>query len=97
MNNSDETREELRKRLREKIKAKKDPTNASANLSLAKKMKDDPQSALLSLGIDNADILNNAQSLMKNPKATLQSLKKAIETQNVKSVESDDDEELPPE
>jgi hypothetical protein len=95
MNKSNETREELRKRLKDKIREKQNTT--SANASLAKKIKDDPKSALLSFGVDNADILNNAQSLLKNPEATLRSLKGAMSNHGVKHKDTDDDEELPPE
>ena len=93
MDNEKATREELRRRLRNKIREKKNPTSNA----FAKKMKDDPKSTLLSLGIDNADILNNAQSLLKNPEATMQKLKEAMKNVQATPTESDDDEELPPE
>ena len=55
------SREELRKELRQKIKDKRNPSNSTQ--SFAKNVKQDPQTALMSMGVDDPDILNNAKML----------------------------------
>ena len=66
------SREELRKELRQKIKDKRNPSNSTQ--SLAKNVKQDPQTALMSMGVDDPDILNNAKMLLKDPKGMLKNL-----------------------
>ena len=66
------SRDELRKELRQKIKNKRNPSNTTQ--SIAKNVKQDPQTALMSMGIDDADILNNAKMMLKDPKTMLKTL-----------------------
>ena len=66
------SRDELRKELRQKIKNKRNPSNTAQ--SIAKNVKQDPQTALMSMGIDDADILNNAKMMLKDPKTMLKTL-----------------------
>ena len=97
-------REDLRRRLRDKIKNKREGTSKSAAPQLAQRMKADPASAMLSMGIDDPGILRQANSILKNPEGFLKSLaadmnsKDAAEKKPSGSVESglSDDEEAPP-
>ena len=66
------SRDELRKELRQKIKNKRNPSSSAQ--SLAKNVKQDPQTALMSMGIDDPDILSNAKMMLKDPKAMLKTL-----------------------
>lgn len=75
------SREELKKRLREKISGKR------TNSETPKNIKKDPQTAMLSMGIDDLNVLKNAQSIIKNPQSALK---------NISSILKDDDEEAPP-
>tara|TARA_B110000008_G_C16655381_1_gene438501 strand:+ start:115 stop:453 length:339 start_codon:yes stop_codon:yes gene_type:complete len=109
MTSNSQSREELRKKLRDKIKNKRNGGDSSANM--ARTMKKDPQTALMSLGIDDPNILNSANDIVKNPHKLLDELKQELkenieqtkhETANMdksndvaNNVDSDD-EELPP-
>ena len=75
------SREELRKKLREKIQGKKDSNTSSKNI------KKDPQTAMLNMGIDDPELLKMAPSILKNPQAALN---------NLKNLKNEDDEEAPP-
>lgn len=94
-------REELRRRLREKIAGKRKSDNVQ---QLAQKLKSDPQTAFLSMGIDDKDLLSKAQSITKNPHKALKDLanlsndtKNSTKELTENRVEEDDDEEdLPP-
>lgn len=66
------SREELRRKLREKISGKRSTT------STPKQAKVDPQTTLLGMGIDDPGILNMANTLMRNPKTALKDLKTMI-------------------
>lgn len=98
-------REALRKKLQEKIRAKRDDSS-SKGPQLAQRLKDDPKGAMLQMGIDDVDILKNARSIVNNPRQFLaDSLtegkkknkrnKKKAEKDHIKE-ESDDEEEAPP-
>ena len=98
-------REALRKKLQEKIKAKRDDSS-SKGPQLAQRLRDDPKGAMLQMGIDDVDILKNAKSIVNNPQQFLadsitdtkkkkKRSKKKVETDHVKE-ESDDEEEAPP-
>ena len=84
---------ELRKKLREKIKDKRNGNNSSIE-NISNKFKKDPQSALMSMGVDDVDMLNDAKSIMKNPHSFLQ---KTIQKQKDADKTEKDDEGLPPE
>lgn len=74
------TRDELRQRLRDKIRGKR----AEEDTSLRAALRKDPQTALLSMGIDDLDVIRNADAIVTDPHAFL------------KSVAADDEEGLPP-
>ena len=100
-----ESREELRKKLRNKIRGMRD----NSRNELQTNMKRDPQTTMMSLGVDDPNILNNAKSIVKNPNQFIQGLTNSLQEMNVeksevekrkveKSEETDSDEEgLPPE
>ena len=101
------SREELRKELRQKIKDKRNPSNSTQ--SLAKNVKQDPQTALMSMGVDDPDILNNAKMLLKDPKGMLKNLtdqlveeksskesKQSDAQHEEKQYEEEEEEGLPP-
>jgi len=66
------SREELRRRLREKISGKR------STASTSRQAKVDPQTTLLGMGIDDPGILNLANTLVKNPQTALKDLKTMI-------------------
>lgn len=80
------SREELKKKLRDQIKGARN--NNRGNLS--QQLKKDPQSTLMSLGIDDANILKNAKDIVKNPQSYLKNIKS-------ENTQDEDDEDLPPE
>ena len=92
-----ETREELRKKLRENIKNKRSGNN-NTNI-FAQNMKKDPTSTLMSMGVDDTNILKNADKIVKNPEQFLQNMLKEVKNNNVNEQlkETDEDEEAPPE
>lgn len=67
----DEDREALRRRLRDKIKGKR---NKEDGPQMAKRMMDDPTTLMLSLGIEDPSILDRAKSIVNNPKGALQDI-----------------------
>ncbi len=94
MDDDKPTREELRKRLRNKIHDKR--TGNSSMESLAKTVKNDPQTALMSLGIDDPNILKSAKDIFKDPHQLLNSLKIEDKKENNVDEEEEEEEELPP-
>lgn len=65
-------RQELRRRLREKIQTRRDGRcdNASGP-QLAQRLKEDPQTAMLQMGIDDPSILSRAKNIVDNPQGFL--------------------------
>lgn len=90
-------RQELKKKLREKIHAKRNNTDSAT--ALAKNVKNDPQTALMRMGIDDPQILANANSILKNPKQLLSQLSDMISDMPNGNVENEieEEEEAPPE
>ena len=100
-------REELRKKLRDKIKGKREP---SGGPQLAQRLKDDPTTTMLQMGLDDASLLSNAKNIVKNPEAFLKETfsKASRQKSNEKKAkirpvvvekektDSSDDEEAPP-
>lgn len=98
------SREELRRRLRAKINGKRSTTD------MARSIKKDPQTALMSMGVDDADILSHAKEIAKNPHQTLHQLKSTLKeleegdarasthaaAEAIPAADSDDDEAPPP-
>ena len=84
------SREELKKKLREQIKGAR---NNNSRCILSQQLKKDPQSTLMSLGIDDANILKNAKDIVKNPQSYLQNIK----AENREKHTDEDDEDVPPE
>lgn len=98
MSSNTESKEDLRKRLREKIKNKRNGTSIS---DMSSNIKRDPQTTLMSLGIEDMTILKNAKSIVKNPSNFL---KQSLENENNKKTISEkqknddsEEEEMPPE
>ena len=77
------SRDELKRRLRDKINGKKTGNDTKNNI------KKDPQTAMLSMGIDDLEILKMAPSILKNPQSALNNLKTL-------AVQNKDEEEAPP-
>ena len=105
MTSNSQSRDELRKKLRDKIKNKRNGGDSSTNM--AKNIKKDPQTALMSFGIDDPNILNSANDIVKNPNKMLNYLKQELKENIEKSKheaksnmdmskEDSDEEELPP-
>lgn len=110
MSDKNLSREELRKKLKEKIKNKR---NGSDNMTeFARNVKNDPQTAMLSMGIEDLSILNDAKKMVNNPLQSLKSLQEQMNITDTKSnnkkgskkvqktekeQEESDDEEMPPE
>lgn len=74
------SREELKKKLREKINGKRSKDENTKNI------KKDPQTAMLSMGIDNPEVLKNAQSIIKNPHHAIK---------NISNILKNDEESAP--
>ena len=70
---SQEDREALRRKLRDKIKGKRNG-GKSEGPELTRRLKDDPATLMLSMGIDDPQLLGNAKSMVKNPQAALRDL-----------------------
>jgi hypothetical protein len=87
------SKEELRKRLREKIKQKRHGGN---NETLRESMLKDPQTTMMRMGIDDVNILQNANNILKNPNEILKTLTEAQDTDKQKVIEDSDEEDLPP-
>ena len=92
------SKEELRRRLREKIKNKR---NGTLPNDLASSIRKDPQTAMMSMGIDDPHILFNAQQIVKNPEAFLKTIvseeKNSTKTTALLNTYDDEEEGLPPE
>jgi hypothetical protein len=69
--NDNAKRAELKQRLRQKIRSKRNP-NENSGPQLTKRLGDDPASTLLSMGIDDASIISNAKSIVQQSKSILQ-------------------------
>lgn len=69
MNLERPSRDELRKRLKEKIRGKR--SNNHTGPQLAQRLQDDPATALMSMGIDDASVLNNAKEIIQMSKSML--------------------------
>ena len=106
MNSETPDREELRKRLRSKIRGKRSKDHTGPQL--AQRLQNDPATALMSMGIDDASILNNAKQIIQMSKSMLNnSATKKVESEentqkidknekNHTEVDDDSDEEAPP-
>lgn len=86
-------REELRRRLREKIRGKRGAAPQPPQEVLAEQLRADPASAMLALGIDDADILRNAGAIVRSARrqASQPTSRRPAETPGEAS-----DEEAPP-
>lgn len=104
-------RQEQRKKLREKIKAQRDGRTggASSQASLSDRVRNDPTSALLGMGIDDAAMLTQAARLVNDPKALRQASRALVapstdrtmtptlrETPHLECDDSDEEEAPPP-
>ena len=69
------SREDLRRRLREKIRNKGHHRNAQdgAGPQLAQRMKSDPTTTMLQMGLDDPELLSQAKHIVQNPQAFLKS------------------------
>jgi hypothetical protein len=105
MNSETPDREELRRRLRSKIRGKR--SNDHTGPQLAQRLQDDPATALMSMGIDDASVLNNAKQIIQMSKSMLNNSAKKVAKEETtpknnkiekKNTEDDDDseEEAPP-
>ena len=105
MNSETPDREELRRRLRSKIRGRR--SNDHTGPQLAQRLQDDPATALMSMGIDDASVLNNAKQIIQMSKSMLNNSTKKVAKEETtqkdnkiekKNTEDDDDseEEAPP-
>lgn len=95
------TPDEKRKFLKAKLRNK---NNKTPQDTLRSQLKADPAGALLSMGIDDPNLLANAKTLVKNPHSALTNAKSILS--NAPTTESgsfatkeqeEDEEDLPPE
>ena len=95
-----ERRRELKRRCREKgAQARSGKT--SGGPQLAQRLKDDPTSAMMELGIDDPNILQSAASIVNNPNQILSMLRENAAASREGPVveeqpDGSDDEEAPP-
>lgn len=87
-------REELRARLRAKISQARSPV--SAPNAIAQQMRKDPTSALMQLGIDDAELLRKAPKLANNPKSFLENEVAEILTKMAHHTTDEVEEGAPP-
>jgi uncharacterized membrane protein len=67
------TREELKQKLRQKINEKR--SSSPSDLQRARQARSDPQTAMLSMGIDNALLLEQSKTIAKNPTKALKDVR----------------------
>ena len=96
-------REELRRKLRDKIKGKRSAA-ASSGPQLAQRMREDATTTMLSMGFDDPELLKQASAMFKNPQRTLKELSSQLSSTETDQpvhhssthIESDDEEAPPP-
>lgn len=89
-------KQELRQRLREKIRSKRDSQKSMPQL--AQRLKDDPTSAMMSMGVDDAQLLANAAQIIKHPHRFVKDSIDKLKESSLSPVSNDDnEEEAPPE
>ena len=93
-------REALRKRLRDKIRSKR---GADTGPQLAQRLKDDPTTTMLQMGLDDPALLTKARTIANNPHQFMKSV--GVDVAKTKPQKTrpavqpsvyDDDEEAPP-
>ena len=94
-------RQELRRRLRAKIKNKREGTDGNTGPQLAQRLRADPKSAMLSMGVDDVDVLNNADSILKDPERFLRQITGSVvpgkkKRSDARRMSEESDEEAPP-
>ena len=97
-------RETLRQKLRSKIQGKRQSGGGTQSEQIARRMKEDPTTALLSLGIEDAFMLDHAKKIVQNPQAVLRDMSLELSRSKegtkaspvVLEETSDDEEEGPP-
>ena len=93
-------RAELRRRLRQKIRCGRNaPVARQSSERIAGALRSDPAGALLSMGVDDPTILQNAKAITSNPHALMKQLKAGntpVGTEANGDDGDEDDEELPP-
>lgn len=87
---ADISKEELRQKLRAKIRGKRSATTIPTT---SEQLKADPAGALLRMGIDDPTVLAQASELVNNPHTMLNKLKSQL---SQTTCNDSDDEEAPP-
>ena len=92
-------REELRKRLRQKMRLQRNGNKDNAMHSMAQNIKRDPATTLLQMGIDDPAMLRNAAHIVSNPLSLLsvRTAEDKADTSKPTPVINDEEEEAPPE
>ena len=67
-------RDELRRKLRERIHNRRNGCGEKPGPQLAQRLKDDPQTAMLQMGIDDPTILGRAKNIVDNPHTFLREM-----------------------
>lgn len=90
-------REALRRKLRNKIHHKRENRGSDVQ-QIGRRMKDDPTTTLLSMGVDDPSVLEHAKTIMKHPTTALRTLTSeiAVAAQRLPTDASDDEEAPPP-
>lgn len=99
-------RDDLRRKLREKIRHKREGSSV-AGPQLAQRFRSDPTTTMMSMGIDDPSLLNQAKTIVKNPEGFLKNLSADLKAKPHRvpddelptcpdSVGSDDEEAPPP-
>ena len=93
------SRDELKQKLREKIKGKRGGSDASSSNNISARMKADPTSTMLAMGLDDPDILKNAKNIVRNPHTFLKNAVEKVQSvtePRMQKNEDEDEEEAPP-
>lgn len=82
----------LRKKLREKIRNKR--TGGDSGPQLAQRLKDDPATTMMQMGIDDIGILTKAKSIVSHPEAFMRSIS-SVNDKNKNGSEAKENNKLP--
>ena len=97
---ADARRAENRKLLRQKIAERRNQRSGGGGPSAAETARRDPTTALLQLGLDDADLLRNARDLVKMDvgalKHSMRGAQAAIVEEQAAPTEEEEEEEAPP-
>lgn len=85
---------ERRKELKAKLRAKIEQGKGPQNVPMTRQLKQDPTSALLSMGIDDPEMLKSMVDLVNHPQRAAQLLKREVDA--ARKMDTEEEEAPPP-